>query len=79
MTAEAVVKLFVLADGEGGGFFVVEWAAGAVVAARLFERHGGVDQIHDIDACEKLVDELLRNFSSHRVIVYLEGFVSAAV
>ena len=48
-TAKAVIELFCRADGEGGGFFVMEGAAGRVVPARFFQRHVSIDQFDDVD------------------------------
>ena len=49
-TAKAVVELLVRRHGEGRGLFLMEGAAGAVIAAGFFQGHAGVDQLHQIGA-----------------------------
>jgi len=41
--AEAMVKLFVRADGERGGFFFMEWAAGGKVFTAALKWHPRVN------------------------------------
>ena len=67
--AEAVVELLAGADGEGWRFLVMERAAGLVLAAGLFQRHPGVDDIHDINAVEEFIDETLRDAAGHAAMV----------
>ena len=71
--AKAMEKLLVLADGERGGFFLVEGAIGLVVLAGLFERHARVDHVHDVDSRQQIVNELLRDFARHGVILARPG------
>ena len=63
--AEAVVELLVRGDGEGGRLFLVEGAAGGIVAAGLLQRHAGIDQRHQIGAREQVLDEVFGNAAGH--------------
>ena len=62
---EAVVELLFRIDAEGGGFLVVEGAARAVVFTGLLEFYAAIDDIHDVDAIQKIVNKGLRNSSGH--------------
>src|SRR5690606_24956973 len=66
--AEAVVELLVRADREGRSLFLVERAAGAVVAAGLLQGHALAHHLDDIGAVEQVVDEGLRDQSCHGVL-----------
>ena len=48
-TAEAMVELFFLTDGEGGRFFAVEWAERLIITPRFFQWEFAVDYIDNID------------------------------
>jgi hypothetical protein len=73
--AEAVVELLLGIDAEGGGLFVVEGAARAVVLAGFLELHAPVDDVDDVDAIEQVIDEGLGYAAGHGVA----GLNSAAV
>ena len=49
-TAETMIKLFVLADRERRGFFVVEWATGLIVFAGFFKFYATVHQLNNVGA-----------------------------
>ena len=63
--AEAVVELLVGAHPERRRLLVVERAAGFALAAGLLELHAAADQLHDVGACDQLVDEGLRDAAGH--------------
>ncbi|MNP25545.1 hypothetical protein D3C76_1183580 [compost metagenome] len=63
--AEAVVELLVRADGEGGGLFLVERAAGAVVLAGLLQLDARTHHIENVGAVEQVIDEGLRYQAGH--------------
>jgi hypothetical protein len=65
LAAEAVVKLLAGADREGSGLFAVERATGPVFAAFLFLWYASVDDLDDIDAVEKIIDEVSWNPAGH--------------
>jgi hypothetical protein len=71
--AEAVVELLVRGDRERRGLFLVERAAGGVVAAGLLERHTAVYQRHDIAAREKILNEVFGNATGHGGIFLAAG------
>src|SRR5690606_3279118 len=73
--AEAVEKLFVRADAERGGLFVVKWAARGVVAATFAQRYAAVDNLDDIDPFEQVIDEGLRNATGHTTQSFQMGEV----
>ena len=50
MAAKEVIELLVRGDRERRGLFLMEGAAGAVIAAGFFQGHAGVDQLHQIGA-----------------------------
>src|SRR6185437_14809589 len=58
-TPEAMIELLLRAHPEGGGFLVVEGAAGLVLAARFLQLHARADDLHDVRAGDQLVDEAL--------------------
>ena len=62
--AEAVIELFGLADGERRGFFSVERTAGDVIGTGLFERQVALDDIHDVEAIEQILNETFWNHSA---------------
>ena len=68
--AEAVVELLVRADGERGGLFLVERAAGAVVLAGLLQLDARAHHIDDVGAVEQVIDEGLRDQAGHRRSAY---------
>ena len=43
----------------------MEWAAGLVVFASLFERNTRVDKVYNIDAGDQVVDELAGYLAFH--------------
>lgn len=55
--AKAMIKLFGGADGEAGGLFVVERAAGRIIGAGFFKRHAFVHDVNNVNAIEKLLNE----------------------
>ena len=60
-TAKAVIELFVGADGERGGFFLVKRAAGTVVFARFAQFYVVIHHFDDVEAVQQIVDKRLRN------------------
>ena len=66
-TTETVIKLLALADGKGRGFFVVKRAAGNKISAGFFERHIALDDIHDVEAIEQILNETFWNHCSPRI------------
>ena len=56
-TAEAVVELLLLTDGERGAFFVMKRTASLIVLASLLQPHPRVDQLDDIGAYEQIIDK----------------------
>ena len=66
-TAKTVVKLFGLTDGKRRGFFVMEWATGLKVPARLGQRHPCIDQFDDVGTGKQFVDKLSWNSAAHRL------------
>jgi len=71
--AEAVVELFVRADGEGRRLFVMEGAAGLVVLAGLFQGHEFVNQGDDVRAGQQFVDKLLWDPAGHGRSINVSG------
>ena len=69
VTAEAVVKLFVLANRKRRRFFLVKRAIGFVVLTGLFKRYARVNHVHNVDTRQQIVDELLRDFARHGAIL----------
>ncbi len=63
--AEAMVKLFFTVDGEGGGFFVMEWTTRVIILALLFQLHPSIDQIDDVGARQQVIDKYAWDSSSH--------------
>jgi hypothetical protein len=63
--AEAVVELLGRADREGGGFLGMEGTAGAVIGARLLQRHVAFDHIDDVDAGKQFLDEAFGDHAEH--------------
>ena len=59
--AKAVIELLRGAHREGRGFLAVKRAAGKIVCPALLERQVAFDDLDDIDASEKILDEGLRN------------------
>ena len=57
--AEAVVELLGRADGEAGRLFRVERAQARKVGPGLLQLHVAADDVHDVGAGEKLLDEVL--------------------
>ena len=55
-----MVKLLGRADGEAGGLFVVERAAGAVICASFFEWDTFADHVNDVNTIKKLLNETFR-------------------
>ena len=68
-----MVKLLGRADGEAGGFFVVERAAGAKICACFFERDTFINHVDDVNAIKKLLNETFRyqNALRQRLVVAL--------
>ena len=58
---KTVVELFGGTDGKTRGFFIVKRAAGRIIGARFFKRDAFIYHVHNIDAVQKLLDELLWN------------------
>src|SRR6185437_1183882 len=56
--AEAVIELLGRTDRERRRLFAVERTARLVVGARLLERHVAVDDLDDVDARKKRLDEI---------------------
>ena len=54
---KTMVELFDLADGEGGGLFTVERAAGLVFTAGLFQGYAAIDDLDNIRAVKQFVDK----------------------
>ena len=71
--AEAVVELFVGADGKRRGFLVVKGAARLEILAHLGKRHARVNDVHDVDARKQLVNKGLGDSAGHRGILYQRG------
>ncbi len=63
--AEAVVELFVGTYRKRGGFLVMEWATCLVVFARFGQWDARIDNVDDVGAHEKLIDETLRDPAGH--------------
>ena len=63
--AEAVIKLLLLADCKRGRLFLMERATGQVIFARFFQRHAGVNDIHDIHPVEEFIDKMLGDPAGH--------------
>ena len=67
-TAETLVTTPFRTDVERGGLLLVEGAAGLVGLAGLGQFYAGVDQVDDVDPLKQIVDEGLRNTTSHWVV-----------
>lgn len=67
--AEAVVELLVGADREGGGFLLVERAAGGVVLAGFFQLDARTHHVDDVEAVDQVVNEALGNQPGHGSLV----------
>src|SRR3990172_2660360 len=63
---EAVIKLLSLTYCEGGGFFLMEGAAGSVIAPGFAQGDACIDNFYNIDTSYQFVDELLGNAAGHR-------------
>ena len=61
---ETMVKLLGLTDRKGGGFFVVEWAAGGEIRTGLFERHIALDHVYNIETIKQILNEIFWNHAS---------------
>ena len=72
-TAEAVVELLLLTDGERGAFFVMKRTASLIVLAGLLQPHPRVDQLDDIGAYEQIIDKGLWDPACHNRPVSLLG------
>ena len=59
--AEAVVELLARTDRKRRGLLAVERAAGCKIGARLLQRHVAIDQVDNVDAIEKLLNERVRD------------------
>ena len=64
---EAMIKLFFLADREGGCFLAVKWAQRLIVAPGLFQREFAVDNIDDVDPIEEVVYKGLWDPPGHSI------------
>ena len=64
--AEAIIKLFWLADGKRSAFFIMEGATGKIIAAGfLFQWNMGVDKVNNVDFSEHEVDEFSGDVRCH--------------
>ncbi len=75
--AETVIELLVGADGEGGGLFLVERAAGGVVLAGLFHLDARSHHVDDVGAVQKVVNEALGNQPGHGSLIIRLGSIAA--
>ena len=66
---KAVIELFFVAYGEGGGLFIVKRAAGLVILAGFFQRYALIDQIDNIDPAQQAINEGGGYSASHRIFV----------
>ena len=64
---EAIIELLVWSHGEGGCFFLVEGAAGAVVAAGFLQGHAGINQLYQVGTGQQIMCEIFRNACHIRV------------
>ena len=64
-TAKAMIKLLALVNRERRGFLGMEWAAGNVFLAALFQRHARADHVDNIGAGNQVINKGLGNAASH--------------
>jgi hypothetical protein len=64
-TAEAVVKALGRANGEGGGFLVVEWANSLIFTARFLELYAPTEDLDDIRTRNQVINKMLRYAAAH--------------
>lgn len=63
---KAVVKLFFIVNGEGWGFFVVEWIICVEIFVLFFQFYMGIDQIDDVSVCQQIINEYVWDLFSYR-------------
>lgn len=68
-TAKAVIELFVGADAERRGLFLVERAAGREVLASFFQLHARTHHIDDVGTVKQVVDKTLGNQPGHGTLI----------
>jgi len=59
--AKAMIKLLGLTDGKGRGFFVMERATGDIIRTRFFKGHIALNQIHNIQTIQQILNETFWN------------------
>src|ERR1041385_3217938 len=65
---EAVIKLLFSAHRKRRGLFLMKRAASYPFLALVLKRYVGSNDRNDIDACQQVIDESLRNSPGHGVL-----------
>src|SRR3990167_935221 len=58
---KAMVELLGLADGKGGGFFVVKRTAGDKICPGFFQRDIALNHVHDVEAVKQILNKTFWN------------------
>ena len=70
-TTETFIDLFGRGDGEGGGFFIVEWTKPQVIDTPFFEFYETAYNLHYVDPAEYLLYGLLTYHVDSELITFL--------